>query len=233
MSKEAYNQRRNNSVFILYGIYQLFIRTLKLRIKKKKYFFLPSRHIGAIYLLNMLTVIFDKNDKEFFLWDASLLGAARDQGTIAGSARDIDIAIIFNKKKDFKFIISLKKLFKVRVTNNYNSLQLHHKLGLIDISIFHQKGPNYQVNVLDLDKDNGPPDKNRFSNAILESLTEKKFDKSLTKTLSFHKNEFFPFKRKKLYSKKYSVPNMYLGIVKKIYGSKWKVPDKKEQTYFT
>ena len=39
MSKEAYNQRRNNSVFILYGIYQLFIRTLKLRIKKKKIFF--------------------------------------------------------------------------------------------------------------------------------------------------------------------------------------------------
>ena len=30
LSKEAYNQRRNNSVFILYGIYQLFIRTLKL-----------------------------------------------------------------------------------------------------------------------------------------------------------------------------------------------------------
>ena len=58
-----------------------------------------------------INLIFDKNDKEFFLWDASLLGAARDQGTIAGSARDIDIAIIFNKKKNFVFIISLKKSF--------------------------------------------------------------------------------------------------------------------------
>ena len=42
----------------------------------------------------------------------------------------------------------------------------------------------------------------------------------------------FPFKKKKLYSKKYIVPNNYLSIVSQIYGPKWKIPDKKKQVYF-
>ena len=100
LSKENYNNRRNNLLFVSYGIIEFFVKTLKLRIKNKKSLFLPSRHIGAIYLLNKINIIFKNEDKEFFLWDASLLGAARNQKAIAGSAADIDIAMIFDKKKN-------------------------------------------------------------------------------------------------------------------------------------
>jgi hypothetical protein len=233
LHKKIYNNRRNYSLFIFYSNFEFFIKTLKLRIKNKKHFFLPSRHIGAIYLLNKLTKIFNKGGIKFFLWDASLLGAARNQKAIAGSAGDIDIAMIFSKKKNLKFILSLKKIFKIRILNNYNSIQLFHKFGLIDISLFQQKGTHFQLSVLDVAKDKGPVDKNKFSITILKSLTARKFDKSLTKKIIYHKKKFLPFKKKKLYSKKYLVPNNYLSIIKKTYGSKWKTPDKKEQVYFT
>jgi hypothetical protein len=232
LSKKTYENRRNNSIFIKYSAFELFIKTFKLRVKNKKYFFLPSRHIGAIYLLNILTAIFNGERKFFFLWDSSLLGAARNQKAIAGSAGDIDVAMIFNKKKDLKFILSLKKIFKIRILNDYNSIQLFHEWGLIDVSLFHKKGMNLQNITLDYDKDNGPINKNQFSTSLLKSLTEKKYDRSITKKFLYKKKDLFPFKKKKLYSKKYIVPNNYLSIVSQIYGPKWKIPDKKKQVYF-
>jgi hypothetical protein len=161
------------------------------------------------------------------------LGAARNQKAIAGSAADIDIAMIFDKKKHLKFILSLKKFFKIRIFNQYNAIQLFHEFGIIDISLFHRKGVNFKVSILDIIKDKGPTGRKRLSNSLLKSLTEKKFDESITKKLSYNKKMFFPFKRKELYSRKYLVPNKYLAIVKQIYGPKWKTPDKKEQVYFT
>lgn len=233
MSKEIYNNRRNNILFILYNIIEFFIKTLKLRIKKRIFFFLPSRHIGAIYLLNKINIIFKKEGKEFFLWDASLLGVARNQKAIAGSAADIDIAMIFDKKKHLKFILSLKKFFKIRIFNQHNAIQLFHEFGIIDISLFHKKGRNFEVSILDIIKDKGPTGRKRLSNSLLKNLTEDKFDESITKKLSFTKKMFFPLKKKELYSRKYLVPNKYLSIVKQIYGPNWKTPDKKEQVYFT
>ena len=233
LSKEIYDNRRNNSLFIQYSKIELFIKTFKLRIKNKKYFFLPSRHIGAIYLLDKLTLIFKKENEEFFLWDASLLGAARNQKAIAGSAGDLDIAMIFNKKKQLKFILSLKKFFKIRILNDYNSIQLFHQFGLVDISLFHLKGSYFEVSLLEAIKDSGPAGKKKFSNFIIKSLTEKKYDDSITQKFSYHKKKFFPFKIKILYSKKYLVPNDYKTIVKEIYGPKWKTPDKKDQVYLS
>jgi hypothetical protein len=231
--KKIYDNRRYNSLFILYSKFEFFIRTLKLRVNNKKYFFLPSRHIGAIYLLSKLATIFKKEKEEFFLWDASLLGAARNQKAIAGSAGDVDIAMIFNKKKQLKFILSLNKFFKIRILNDYNSIQLFHEFGLVDISLFRQKGSYFQVSLLETAKDRGPDGQKQYSNSIIKSLSEKKFDGSITQEFSYHKKKLFPFRVKKLYSKKYLVPNEYKTIVKEIYGPKWKTPDKKDQIYLS
>ena len=96
---------------------------LFLRLKNKK-LFLPSRHLGAIYLLDRVAEIFENTILR--AWDASLLGAARKQNAIAGSASDIDIAIIFDKKKHLSFLLSLQSEFEIKFHNNYNSLQLFH-----------------------------------------------------------------------------------------------------------
>lgn len=98
----VYYHRRDNFFFILYSHLELFVKTLSLRFSKLKYIFLPSKHIGAIFLLNKMTLFFKKNKINFFLWDACLLGVARNQNAIAGTASDIDLGIIFNKKKRFK-----------------------------------------------------------------------------------------------------------------------------------
>tara|TARA_B110000444_G_C18662069_1_gene511224 strand:+ start:90 stop:827 length:738 start_codon:yes stop_codon:yes gene_type:complete len=232
LHKEIYNNRRNNPLFISYSKFEFFIKTLKLRIKNPKYFFMPSRHIGAIYLLEKLTITFKNEDKEFFLWDSSLLGAVRNQKAIAGSAGDIDIAMIFNKKKDLNFILSLKGFKKIRALNNYNSIQLYHDFGLIDLHLFIKKNNYFHLNVIKSIKDKGPKGRLELENLLIQSLSNKKYDHSITENFVYPKNYFFPLKKKELYKKKYSVPNKYLFIVKGIYGSKWKIPDKKEQVYF-
>lgn len=213
LSKQIYENRRENIFFIKYDDLKLFIVTLKFRINSAKYFFLPSKHLGAIYLLELLSSLFKENKINFFLWDASLLGAARKQGAIAGSASDIDIAMLFNKKKHLKFILSLQKYFKLRFHNNYSTVQLFHKFGLVDITLFQKKGKNY-VSKVDI------------------PLKKKKNPNEKFKKFTFSKNIFFPFKYKKIYSKKFLIPNDYKFIVKKIYGMMWNIPDKKKQVYF-
>jgi len=213
LSKKIYENRRENIFFIKYSDLELFIVTLKFRINSIKYFFLPSKHLGAIYLLRLLSNLFKEKKIKFFLWDASLLGAARKQGAIAGSASDIDIAMVFNKKKHLKFILGLQKYFKLRFHNNYSAVQLFHKFGLVDITLFQKKGKNY-VSKIDI------------------PLKKKKTPNEKSIKFSFAKNIFFPFKFKKIYSKKYLIPNDYKFIVKKIYGTMWNIPDKKKQVYF-
>lgn len=213
LPKKLYNQRRDNIFFIFYSNFELFIRTFKLRFINKKYIFLPSRHIGAIYLLNKLSKIFYKKKISFFLWDASLLGAARNQNAIAGSASDIDIGIIYKKEDHLKFLLSLKKYFKLKFHHNYSSLQLFHDFGLIDISLFNQVGSNLKIK--------------------LDIPLKKRKNKSLkTKKYLFKLSDFKPFLKGRIYSKKYFIPKNFTFLLKKTYGLSWRAPDKKEQVYF-
>ena len=145
LPKHIYENRRDTFLFIFYGKIEFFLITLKFRFSNIKYFFLPSRHIGAIVLLDRLSLIFKKNNFTFFLWSASLLGVIRKQNAIAGSVRDIDIAMIFDKKKHLNFLLSLKKEFKLRFHNNYNAVQLFHEYGTIDISLFKKKKTNFEI----------------------------------------------------------------------------------------
>ena len=210
---EIYENRRQNIFFIFYSNFELFIRTLKLRFKNKKIFFLPSKHIGAIFLLDKITVFFKKQKINFFLWDASLLGAIRKQNAIAGSASDIDLAIIFNKKKHLKCLRSLKDEFKIKFHNNYNSIQLFHHYGIIDISLINKKKNKLEL-LVDI------PEKKR------KSINSKR------KKFSFRFNDFSPFLYSQIYSKKFYIPKKYKSVLEKVYGPDWKTPDKKEQVYF-
>ena len=143
--------------------------------------FLPSRHLGAIYLLDRVQIL--ETQYYLFLWDASLLGAARKQNAIAGSASDIDIAIIFDKKKHLSFLLSLQSEFKIKFHNNYNSLQLFHALGLIDISLINIKNKKLEL-IVDI------------------PLKKRKYTKKNKIKFIFNSEDFKPFSYSKIYSKK-------------------------------
>ena len=99
LPKNLYKNRRKIFFYNSYSSFIFFIKTLKLRILYFDYFYLPSNHLASIYLLSKIEKIFNNQKAFFILWDACLLGVARNQGAIAGSASDIDIAIFFEKKK--------------------------------------------------------------------------------------------------------------------------------------
>ena len=45
-------------------------------------------------------------------------------------------------------------------------------------------------------------------------------------------SEFSPFKKGKLYSKNFLLPNNPISILNKEYGKNWKIPDKKRQVHY-
>lgn len=217
LSKKAYDNRRDNQFFITFSKIEFFLKTIKLRFTNSKFIFLPSRHIGAIFLLKKISLFLYKKKINFFLWDASLLGAARKQNAIAGSASDIDLGIIFDKQKHLKNLLSLSKEFKLKFHNNYNSLQLFHKIGVIDISLFRQD--SYKLNIttdIALGKETNTPNIHNY----------------VKKKLYYKLSDFMPFKKSKLYSIDFFIPKNFVFLLKKKYGSKWRSPNKKNQVYF-
>lgn len=202
LPSRIYRKRRATLPFQIYISGEMFIKTFFLRLLYIKYFFLPSKHLGAIYLLKKISKIFKKNNKKFFLWEASLLGVTRGQRAIAGSASDIDLAIIL-KKKDLKFLNNLKKKFKIKFHFKFNSVQLFHPFGIIDFALFNKKGKYYEHSI-----DNPKIIKYRIN-----------------------KNKFLPFKKTIMYNMNFLIPNNSLFLVKKFYGPKWKTPHKKRQVY--
>ncbi len=217
LPQKVYYHRRDNFFFISYSHLELFIRTIFLRFSHSKFIFLPSRHIGAIFILDKLSSIFKKNKINFFLWDACLLGVARNQNAIAGTASDVDLGIIFEKKKHLKTILSLKKDFKLRFHNNLNAVQLFHKYGTADISLFNKKGSNLIITFdIALGKETNTYDKTNY----------------VKKKLCYKLRDFTPFQTSKMYSRNFLIPKNFVFLLKKKYGTKWRSPDKKEQLYF-
>jgi hypothetical protein len=66
LPKTAYLNRRDNKFFILYSNFEFFIKTLKYRSTNFKFIFLPSKHIGAILLLNKISKFFNEKRIDFF-----------------------------------------------------------------------------------------------------------------------------------------------------------------------
>ena len=218
LPKTAYLNRRDNKFFILYSNFEFFIKTLKYRSTNFKFIFLPSKHIGAILLLNKISKFFNEKRIDFFLWDACLLGAIRKQNAIAGSALDIDIGIIFDKKKHLKTLLFFKEDFKLKFHNNYNALQLFHSMGVIDISLFRKKNSSLEITTdVALSKETNTYNKNNY----------------VKKNFLYRFSDFFPFKSSKIYSKNFLIPKNSIFLLKRKYGSNWKSPIKKKQVYFT
>jgi len=218
LSKKAYFNRRDNSFFIFYSNFEFFVKCLKFRFTNFKFIFLPSRHIGAIIMLDKITQIFKKENITFFLWDGCLLGAVRNQNAIAGSASDVDLGIIFNKKKHLKILLSFKKEFKLKFHNNYNAVQLFHDVGLVDISLFSLKRSKLEI-IVDI--------------ALGKEINTRNSKNYVKKKLYYKFSDFAPFRTSTIYSKKFLIPKNSNFLLKKRYGSNWKSPDKKKQVYFT
>ncbi len=217
LPKEIYINRRDNNLFIFYANIELFFKTLTLRFTDYRFIFLPSRHISSIFLLDKLTNVLKKNKIPFFLWDACLLGAVRKQNAIAGSALDVDLGIIFNKKKHLKTLLSFNKEFKLKFHNKYNAVQLFHNLGTADISLFNKKNLYLEITVdIALGKEKNTYDPKNYKK----------------KKIIYRLRDFTPFKKGKIYSKNFLIPKNSIGLIKKKYGLNWKLPDKKNQVYF-
>ena len=218
LPNDIYLNRRDNYLFILYSKIEFFLKTFSLRIRNFKFLFIPSKHIGSIFLLEKLSIFFKKEKIDFFLWDACLLGALRNQNAIAGSALDIDIGIIFDRKKHLNKIKSLKNEFKLKFHNNFNSVQLFHSWGTVDISLFTKK-----KNTIFITED-----------VALGKETNTHNPKNYIKKKKIFKfKDFIPFKKAKIYSKKFNIPKNSILLLKKKYGRSWKIPNKKGQLYFT
>jgi len=213
---DVYNHRRDNFFFILYSDIEFFFKTLFLRFSHLNFIFLPSKHIGAIFILDKLSLFFKKKKINFFLWDACLLGVARNQNAIAGSASDIDLGIIF-KRKHHKVLLSLKKDFKLKFHNNYNALQLFHKYGTVDISLFNKNGSKLIITFdIALGKETNTYNKKNY----------------VKKKMYYRLSDFSPFLTGKMYSRNFLIPKNFVFFLKKKYGSSWRSPDKKKQLYF-
>ena len=217
LPKNVYYNRRDNYFFILYSQLELFFKTFKLRFLNIKHIFLPSKHIGAIFILNKLSKFLKKEKISFFLWDACLLGVARNQNAIAGTASDIDLGVIFEKDKHLKILLSLKKDFKIKFHNNYNAIQLFHTFGTVDISLFKKKNSNLII-IYDV--------------AIAKETNTYNKKNYIKKKIYFKISDFIPFQVGRLYSKKYLIPKNFIFLLIKKYGSKWSQPHKKRQVYF-
>ena len=217
LPKTVYVNRRDNKFFILYSNFEFFIKTFKLRLTNFRFFFLPSRHIGAIFLLNRISKFFNKKKIDFFLWDACLLGAKRKQNAIAGSATDIDLGIIFDKKKHLNTLLSLNNEFKLKFHNNYSSLQLFHKMGVIDLLLFNKKNSKLEITV-------------DIPLGIVTNISKR--SDFVKKKLVYKVSDFIPFKKCKIYSKNFFIPKNYLFLLKNKYGKHWKRPNKNAQVYF-
>jgi len=218
LSKNLYHNRRDNYFFILYSKIEFFLKTFTLRIKNFKFLFIPSRHIGSIFLLEKLSIFFKKKKIDFFLWDACLLGALRDQNAIAGSASDIDLGIIFDRKKHLKKIMFLKDEFRLKFHHNFNSVQLFHPWGNVDIALFtRKKNIIFYSAEFALGKETNTYNPKNY----------------IKKKKTFKLKDFTPFKKTTIYSKKFNIPKNSILLLKKRYGRNWKIPNKKDQLYFS
>ena len=127
-TKNFYNNRHKSRIFWIYHNFELFFKTFKLRMKNLKLFFIPTKHLIAAHLYKKISKFFINNNIEFLLFGGTLLGVSRGQNACAGSAKDLDIAIIFNYDNRDKFLEKLFTYFNkctIRKNNNHNSIHIN------------------------------------------------------------------------------------------------------------
>jgi hypothetical protein len=128
LDKKIYKNRHQSTIFFIYHDLELFFRSFKIRFKSPKIFLLPTKHILCFMTYEKIFFFLQKYKYNFFLFGGSLLGAARNQGCSAGSAKDLDLAVILEKKDIDILELRLLTTFKnisLRFNNSKNSVHIN------------------------------------------------------------------------------------------------------------
>tara|TARA_Y100000590_G_scaffold456185_1_gene606269 strand:- start:104 stop:859 length:756 start_codon:yes stop_codon:yes gene_type:complete len=194
-----------------FGLFKTFIyRLLKsifLKIKYPKYYNLPASHIISLDALIKFLKILEKKRIHFFFIGGSLLGAIR-QESFAGRPTDVDLGI---KENDLsKLLDSIPLIIKGGATivrrwpfNKVNRLQIFFPFALIDIAVYRKKNKKWLGEV--------------------EKYYNNKF-----KGITFNISDLENLVPVHAYGKKFFAPNNSTSYLKKKYGEKWKIPNKKQ-----
>ena len=200
------NKNVTSFLFILYGYY--------LKIIFPKYIRIPYRHIYALHTLSKFLKILKLKKITFFLNGGTLLGAVR-QGSFAGRPSDVDLGIKENdlkklldsfsllKKHDVISIRYFKDLeFKKIPGKAIERIQFLYRFIMIDVAIYKKKVSEKKV--------------------VWYTKSERGYNKNI---FSF---PIEPLSTTTLYDKKFFSPVNPEIYLKKKYGKKWAIPDKKQ-----
>lgn len=191
----------SNLKISLFGL----ITTLHLRFLRPPLFFVPHYHLKMLNILINLIKIIERLNINYFIMSGTLLGAIR-QNSFAGKPGDLDLAINkidLNKLK--KFFSKNKKKLKITqgpIIKN-GTLWLRIEGETIDIVLFNKVKKNFIGKCYCYFK-------NKHINLKLPH------DVFINKKISH------------LYNIPIFVPKNYIFVINKLYGKKWKTPNKKQ-----
>jgi phosphorylcholine metabolism protein LicD len=180
-----------------------FFSSLHLRFLRPSLFFIPVNHLKMINILIDVIKIVEKLNINYFIISGTLLGAIR-QNSFAGRPGDIDLAI---NKKDLivlkKFLNTHKKKLNITQGPTFkdSSLWLRIKGETVDINLFNKT-------------------KKKFIGKCYCYFKKKHINLILPSDVFINK------KKSNLYNIHFYVPKNYIYVIKKLYGNKWKIPNK-------
>jgi phosphorylcholine metabolism protein LicD len=181
------------------------IKTIHLRFSRRSFFFIPHHHIKMMNILLGLIRLLNNLNIKYFLSSGTLLGSVR-QGSFAGKPGDLDIAIKYKDLAKFKNYLKFNKK-EIKITQGpqvkNKNLWMRIQGETIDIILLHEK-------------------KNFFVGCFYCYYKKKKINLKLSKKI------FENIKFDCLYNIPVNVPKESLYLIRKLYGKKWNIADKKQ-----
>ena len=201
----------NKSGFYLY----FYLAVIFLRLRYPLYYRLPSRQIYAFHITTKFLKILEQQKIDFFLLEGCLLGAVR-QESFAGRPIDIDFGI-----KEYqlpKLLDAIPLLIRNGVKlirkescdeldDKFQKLQILFPCILVDIAVYRK------INV---------GEKEMWVGEIYKDVPEK------VNGVTFPIGDLENLITIKVYGKKFLSPANPEKYLEKVYGTNWKIPDKKQ-----
>ncbi len=209
-TKKFYNNRYKSLIYLILYKLEINIKCIALRLIYPKLFFIPTKHLIAAHLYHKISIYLKTINQEHFLFGGTLLGVIRNQNACAGSAKDLDIAIIINPENRKSFLEKLKNYFyncPIKINNNFNSIHLN-------FTKYH-----YYIDVAFIIKQKN---KTKYLHYSFAPYPEK---------ITLVKKDIYPLKNKKLYYKDCFVPNNSNKLLNILFKTKWIKPLGKKQLY--
>jgi hypothetical protein len=209
-TKKFYNYRHKSLIYLIYYKLEINIKCVALRLKNPKLFFIPTKHLIAAHLYQKISIYLKTINQEHLMFGGTLLGVIRNQNACAGSAKDLDIAIIINSKDRNKFLNKLKSYFyncPIKINNDFNSIHLN-------FIKYH-----YYIDIAFILKKKNKTEYLHYSSA------------PYPKKITLRKKDIYPLKNKKLYYENCFVPNNSNQLLNLLFKKKWRKPHRKRQLY--